>query len=141
MIRLATFQNPEFYKAQAMRLSTWNKPRLIGCAENYPNHIALPRGCLDDVLSLLKLNNIAYELIEERVTGDPIEVNFLGSLRLDQESAVSGMLQHDYGVLCAPTAFGKTVSAAAIIARRNVKTLVLVQRKDCLLYTSDAADE
>ena len=132
LIRLATFQNPEFYKAQAMRLSTWNKPRLIGCAENYPNHIALPRGCLDDVLNLLKLNNIAYELTEERFTGDPIEVNFLGSLRLDQESAVSGMLQHDYGVLCAPTAFGKTVSAAAIIARRNVKTLVLVHRKDLL---------
>jgi len=47
LIRLAAFQNPEFYRAQAMRLSVWDKPRVIGCAENYPRHIALPRGCLD----------------------------------------------------------------------------------------------
>src|SRR3546814_8205427 len=47
LIRLAAFQNPEFYKAQAMRMSVWDKPRVIGCAENYPQHIALPRGCLD----------------------------------------------------------------------------------------------
>ena len=36
LIRQAAFQNPEFYKAQAMRLSVWDKPRVIGCAENYP---------------------------------------------------------------------------------------------------------
>lgn len=53
LIRLAAFQNPEFYKAQAMRLSVWDKPRVIGCAENYPQHIALPRGCLDAAQELL----------------------------------------------------------------------------------------
>jgi hypothetical protein len=31
--RLAAFQNPEFYKAQAMRLNTYGKPRVICCAE------------------------------------------------------------------------------------------------------------
>lgn len=30
--RLAAFQNPEFYKAQVMRLSTYGKPRTIACA-------------------------------------------------------------------------------------------------------------
>lgn len=33
LIRLAAFQNPEFYKAQAMRLPVWNKPRAICCGE------------------------------------------------------------------------------------------------------------
>ena len=47
LIRLAAFQNPEFYKAQAMRMSVWDKPRVIGCAESYPSHIALPRGCVN----------------------------------------------------------------------------------------------
>ena len=42
------------------------------------------------------------------------------------------MLHHDTGVLCAPTAFGKTVTAAAIIARRGVNTLVLVHRTELL---------
>src|SRR5207244_6731559 len=36
LIRLAAFQNPEFYRAQAMRLPVSDKPRVIGCAENFP---------------------------------------------------------------------------------------------------------
>ena len=132
LIRLAAFQNPEFYKAQAMRMSVWDKPRVIGNAENYPQHIALPRGCLDAAMDLLRNNGIACDLSDERFGGEPIEVSFVGTLRLDQEAAVSGMLHHDTGVLCAPTAFGKTVTAAAIIARRGVNTLVLVHRTELL---------
>ncbi len=119
LIRLAAFQNPEFYKAQAMRMSVWDKPRVIGCAESYPQHIALPRGCLDAALSLLRDNGIACDLRDERFGGQPLDVSFVGSLRLDQEAAVAGLLTHDAGVLCAPTAFGKTVTAAAMIARRG----------------------
>ena len=132
LIRLAAFQNPEFYKAQAMRMSVWDKSRVIGCAENYPQHIALPRGCIDAALSLLRDNGIACDLRDERFRGQPLEVDFVGSLRMDQEVAVSAMLHHDAGVLCAPTAFGKTVSAAAMIACRGVNTLVLVHRTELL---------
>ena len=132
LIRLATLQNPEFYKAQAMRMSVWDKPRVIGNAENYPQHIALPRGCLDAATDLLRANGIACELRDERFGGDPTDVSFVGTLRLDQEAAVAGMLHHDAGVLCAPTAFGKTVTAAAMIARRGVNTLVLVHRTELL---------
>lgn len=132
LIRLAAFQNPEFYKAQAMRMSVWDKPRVIGNAENYAQHIALPRGCLDAALELLRDNSIACDLCDERVCGEPIDVSFLGTLRLDQEAAVSRMLHHDTGVLCAPTAFGKTITAAAMIAHRGVNTLVLVHRTELL---------
>jgi hypothetical protein len=126
LIRLAAFQNPEFYKAQAMRMSVWDKPRVIGCGENYPQHIALPRGCLDAAQELLRDNGIRCELRDERVPGEPIDVHFAGTLRSDQEAAVAAMLRHDAGVLCAPTAFGKTIVAAAMIARHGVNTLVLV---------------
>jgi superfamily II DNA or RNA helicase len=132
LIRLAAFQNPEFYKAQAMRMSVWDKPRVIGNAENFPQHIALPRGCLDAVQALLKDNGIAWDLRDERFAGEPLEVGFVGQLRLDQEAAVTQMLQDDAGVLCAPTAFGKTVTAAALIAQRGVNTLVLVHRTELL---------
>lgn len=132
LIRLAAFQNPEFYKAQAMRMSVWDKPRVIGNAENYPQHIALPRGCLDAARALLKDNGIRCDLQDERWSGEPIQADFVGTLRPDQEMAVAAMLQHDAGVLCAPTAFGKTVTAAAIIARRSVNTLVLVHRTELL---------
>lgn len=132
LIRLAAFQNPEFYKAQAMRMSVWDKPRVIGNAENFPQHIALPRGCLDAVQALLKDNGITWDLRDERFAGEPLEVGFVGQLRLDQEAAVTQMLQDDAGVLCAPTAFGKTVTAAALIAQRGVNTLVLVHRTELL---------
>ncbi|SEI60770.1 hypothetical protein SAMN04244572_01043 [Azotobacter beijerinckii] len=132
LIRLAAFQNPEFYKAQAMRMSVWDKPRVIGNAENFPQHIALPRGCLDAAMDLLRDNSIACDLHDERFGGEIIDVVFAGTLRLDQETAVSAMLHHDTGVLCAPTAFGKTVTAAALIARRGVNTLVLVHRTELL---------
>ncbi len=132
LIRLAAFPNLEFYKAQAMRMSVWNKPHVIGCAENYPQHIALPRGCLDSVLSFLRDNNIAAELIDKRFAGTECNAVFTGNLRAEQEEAVSALLRYDTGVLCAPTAFGKTVTAAAVIARRKVNTLILVHRTELL---------
>lgn len=132
LIRLAAFANPAFYKAQAMRLSVWDKPRVIGCAENFPQHIALPRGCLEPVQTLLQELGIGFDLVDERQNGSPLELVFTGQLRDDQEAAVDAMLRHDIGVLQAPTAFGKTVVAAAILARRGVNTLVLVHRAELL---------
>ncbi len=132
LIRLAAFPNPEFFKAQAMRFPVWDKPRIIGCAENYPKHIALPRGCLDAARDLLCANSIRCDLHDERFSGKPLDVAFSGLLRADQEDAITAMLRHDTGVLCAPTAFGKTVTAAALIARRGVNTLILVHRTELL---------
>jgi superfamily II DNA or RNA helicase len=132
LIRLAAFQNPEFYRGQAMRISVWDEPRVIGCAENYSKHIGLPRGCLDGVRDLLLGNKIALQLRDERFDGEPLKVRFAGTLRTDQRRAVKEMLREDSGVLCAPTAFGKTVTAAALIAERGVNTLVLVHRAELL---------
>ena len=132
LIRLAAFQNPEFYRAQAMRFSVWDKPRVIGCTENYAKHIGLPRGCLEAVRGLLRENGVRLDASDEREQGAPLAVSFAGELRGDQEAAVCAMLHHEIGVLCAPTAFGKTVTAAAIIARRRVNTLILVHRTELL---------
>ncbi len=132
LVRLAAFQNPEFYRAQAMRMSVWDKPRVIGCAENFPQHIGLPRGCLDAAQELLRSNGIRCDIRDERIEGIPVDVEFAGRLRPDQEDAVVAMLPHDVGVLCAPTAFGKTVTGAAIIAHRRVNTLILVHRTELL---------
>ena len=132
LIRLAAFQNPEFYQAQAMRFSVWNKPRIISCAENFPKHIALPRGCLDAVAALFKENRIALDILDERNSGQRITASFLGTLRPDQKAALSAMAKHDIGVLSAPTAFGKTVMAATLIAKRRVNTLILVHRVELL---------
>jgi superfamily II DNA or RNA helicase len=132
LIRLAAFQNPEFYKAQAMRLSTFGKPRIIGCAEDFPSYVGLPRGCLDDALELTKTHNIKPELADERFGGVSINVTFKGELRPQQQEAVQHLFAYDHGILSAPTAFGKTVIAAWLIAKRKVNTLVLVHRRQLM---------
>src|SRR6185437_4284549 len=126
------FQNPEFYKAQAMRLSTYDKPRVIACGTEFAQHIALPRGCLTETLALLEAHKIRPEVRDERNAGTAIEAAFQGQLRPFQEEAVAKIAAHDDGILCAPTAFGKTAVAAWLIAKRKVNTLVLVHRQQLL---------
>jgi superfamily II DNA or RNA helicase len=132
MMRLAAFQNPEFYAAQAMRLPTFGKPRIISCAELFAKHVALPRGCLDDLERLLDEIGVSPRIRDEREPGTPIVTRFLGELTPEQDTAVSNLLRHDIGVLAATTAFGKTVVAARLIAERSTNTLVLVHRRQLL---------
>ncbi len=132
IIRLAAFQNPEFYKAQAMRLPTYDKPRIVACAEDHPQHIGIPRGCLSDVEKLLVELGIEAVIHDERYAGKPLCVEFHGTLQPEQEAAAMDMLAHDTGVLAATTAIGKTVVAAWLIAKRGVNTLVLVHRRQLL---------
>jgi superfamily II DNA or RNA helicase len=132
LLRLAAFQNPEFYRAQAMRLPTFNKPRVIACGDDLANYIALPRGCFVEVGQLLENHRIKTVIRDERFAGRQIDAEFSGQLRPAQLDAASMIAQHDDGILCAPTAFGKTALAAWLIATRKVNTLVLVHRQQLL---------
>lgn len=132
LLRLAAFQNPEFYKAQAMRLPTFGKRRVIACAEDHPHHIGLPRGCFDDIRDTLADLRIRPAVRDERYGGRSLQMSFQGELRPEQRTAAAAMLAHDTGVLAATTAFGKTVIAAWLIAERGVNSLVLVHRRQLL---------
>ncbi|HEY7549929.1 MAG TPA: DEAD/DEAH box helicase family protein [Hyphomicrobiaceae bacterium] len=132
LLRLAAFQNPAFYQAQALRLSTYGTPRIIACAEDFPHHIGLPRGLLDEVLFTLGDLGIATLVRDERCAGRPLAAVFQGRLRPEQQSVAEALLAHDTGVLAATTAFGKTVIGAWLIAERRVSTLVLVHRRQLL---------
>ncbi|MDD5677012.1 MAG: DEAD/DEAH box helicase family protein [Kiritimatiellae bacterium] len=132
LIRLAAIQNPEFYRAQAMRQSTFGKPRIISCAEVLEKYLALPRACLDDVQLLLTELGIHTVLSDKRCAGKPLHVQFRGTLSPEQEQAVSAVCDHDFGVISAPPAFGKTVVGAKIIANHGVNTLILVCRQQLL---------
>ena len=133
LIRLAAFQNPEFYRLQGLRLPTYDRPRIIACAEDHAKHIGLPRGCLDEVRQTLSDLNIKALVRDERNPGLPLKATFQGELRPEQTVAAIAMLAHDTGVLAATTAFGKTVVAAWLIAQRGVNTLVLVHRRQLQL--------
>ena len=95
LIRLAAFQNPDFYQAQGMRLSTYGKPRIISCCEDFPKHLGLPRGCMDELVALLESLQIKTNLTDERYAGTRLEVRFQGVLRDEQQQAADSLLQHE----------------------------------------------
>jgi superfamily II DNA or RNA helicase len=132
IIRLAAFENPEFHRAQAMRLPTYAKPRLISCADEFVDHIAVPRGCLGATLELLESHGIQPQVSDQRTDGDPLKVAFTGQLTAPQVAAAEALAGHECGVLCAATAFGKTVVGAWLIGARGVNTLVLVHRRQLM---------
>lgn len=124
--RLGAFRNPDFYKAQAMRLPTYNKPRIIDITEETAQYLSIPRGCEDELLSLLSTADTQYDIEDKRNLGTPIKVSFNGVLFPEQEVAASTLLQHENGILSATTAFGKTVVGSYIISQKKVNTLILV---------------
>jgi hypothetical protein len=132
LVRIAAFQNPEFYKSQSMRISTYGKPRVISCGEVFPDHIGLPRECMEEVVRVLESHHTNVEVHDERTAGRGIDVSFHGELRSEQRDAIEQVLAYDHGILCAPTAFGKTVVGAYLIAKRAVSALIPVHRRQLM---------
>jgi hypothetical protein len=95
-----------------MRLSTYHKPRVIACAEDHAHHIALPRGCFDDVQHTLEALGIRPAVRDERTQGARVDRTFHGELGPEQKVAADALTEHDIGVLAATTACGKTVKEA-----------------------------
>lgn len=130
--RVAAFKNPDFYSKRAMHLSTYNVPRIISCSDVTDEYIGLPRGCEDAVTDLFDENNVDYIFEDKANDGSMIRVEFNGQLRPEQEEAVNSLLIYNNGILHATTAFGKTITAIGLIAKREVNTLILVHTKALL---------
>ncbi|PPK51158.1 hypothetical protein BY454_11633 [Marinobacter persicus] len=131
--RMASFANPVFFKTQALRFSTHGIPRYISCARIEQGYISVPRGCFDDLQALLHEQGITVEIDDRRMPGQLLpEVSLKATLRRDQKKAVTALADHDTGILHAPTAFGKTVTAIGIVAKRQVNTLILTHSRQLL---------
>lgn len=137
LFQLSMFNNPAFFKAQANRLSTNKIPRNIICHEESENFIILPRGCRNELTTLLNEHSIDFELQDCRNHGTSIDVNFYGQLSIEQELAVNNLAGNSNGILSATTGFGKTVVAAALIAKRSINTLIIVHRNQLIEQWKD----
>lgn len=126
--RLAAFGNPEFYRAQAMHQSVYGKSRIVWCGEEDEQHIILPRGCEQKLVSLAGENGCTCLFDDQRNQGEPLRAEFKGELRERQQKAADALLRHENGVLSAPTGFGKTVIGAYLIGKLKMRTLVIVPK-------------
>lgn len=124
--RLSAFKNPDFYKSQSMHLPTYNKPRIICTAWETEEYICIPRGLETNLLNLIEGAGSTVTIQTLSGSGRSIKIDFVGELHAEQKMAAEALLSHHNGVLSATTAFGKTVTAAFVIAAHKVNTLVLV---------------
>lgn len=115
-----------------MRLPVYNLPRIISCSEFADNYLMLPRGCEEAAVDFFKGNGVEVGIEDKTNPGQRIEAEFKGSSYEEQQLAIDALEAHRCGTLYATTAFGKTVTAAALIARKKINTLILVHTKALL---------
>ena len=130
--RLAAYNNPEYFKNQAMGLPTFGIPRIAYSGEDTEKYIAIPRGCLNRLCDSMKAASIDYSVDDKRNYGNKINVSFTGELYPEQYEAVHSLNGYDIGVLAAATGFGKTVVGAYLISERKVNTLILVHTSEIM---------
>ena len=88
----------------------------------------LPRGCLNDLMFILKNANVEYAIIDKRPKLS--KINFISTISLyeNQKEAVDCLIQYENGILTAPTGSGKTAIGLEIINRLKRPTLILVDQ-------------
>ncbi|MHB9782236.1 TOTE conflict system archaeo-eukaryotic primase domain-containing protein [Streptococcus sp. 10F2] len=126
--KMASFSNPEFYLKQIMRQPTYQIPERICLFEETDRYLILPRGLLQKLTNLF--NQISIE--DNRIVHSPVSVKFVGELRFEQEVALADVTSRDNGILQAETGFGKTVLGAALIAKHQARTIILVHNRQLL---------
>lgn len=129
----ASFHNPEFYRKQNQRFSTFNTPRLVCCFDaSDPNWLKLPRGLADEAAQLIATAGGTLTIASDLPEPPPITAHFTGVLTAAQQAAVDAMAEHPAGTLVAPPGSGKTVMACALIAHHHTPTAVIVNRAELL---------
>ncbi|MFJ1936632.1 TOTE conflict system archaeo-eukaryotic primase domain-containing protein [Kitasatospora sp. NPDC088160] len=129
----AAFHDPEFYRKQNQRFSTFNTPRFVCCFDaTDPEWLKIPRGLADEAAQLIAAAGGTLEIVSELPDPPPITARFIGELTAVQQQAVSAMADHRAGTLVAPPGSGKTVMACALIAQQSTPTAVIVNRSELL---------
>lgn len=129
---LASLHNPEFYKMQKLRKSTYKIPRFIkGYREDF-SHFHLPRGTCENVNEIARQAGSELICVDRRQLPEPLSFQFHGSLSPEQEKAIKIVLRKEMGLFVAPPGAGKTVMGCFAIAKRNLPTLILAHRKPIL---------
>ena len=134
MYRLGSVPNPEFYEMDKARRAIYKyKISRIQCLyQEDESFIHLPRGCYDDLIKVLNFLNIDLEIQDKRIEGNIIPVSFNGNLYETQKEGLDTILKYQNGLFVAPTAYGKTVVAIALISEIKLNTLIIVPKLNLL---------
>lgn len=126
---IAVTANPEFYRKQNLRLSTWGIPRYVADYKIDDKILSLPRGVLDESKEMLEAAGYTVKTRLPRRSRNRVGLRFRGQLTEKQDKIVKLQNKFEQGILVAPPGAGKTVMALDLIARRDQPTAILVNRQ------------
>jgi superfamily II DNA or RNA helicase len=140
--RTSSVVNPDFYKKQNMRVSTYGISRIIELYEEDHEHLYLPIGALNLIKEKLDKHNILYELIDLRSKPKmKHKLQFQVTLTSDQHHVLEKLVKGVHGVLIAPTGFGKTIIGVALASKIGLKTLIIIHRESIAQQWRDKVKE
>jgi superfamily II DNA or RNA helicase len=127
-----TIANPQYLENR--KYGRWNgkTPKQLHFYEKEENNLILPKGYIDQLMSLCKEHKILFSLVDKTRILPEVNFNFIGYLKDLQENAADDMLNFDIGTLSAPTGSGKTVISLYLIAITKQPALVIVHTTDLL---------
>lgn len=133
--RLACFTNPEYFitKNRNKGYIPEGVSLFIETFIESEEVLQLPRGLKSALEKYLTLSGIPFRITDNRASDTGLDAVFNGELRSEQTDAFNALMSHETGILQAATSFGKTVVAAALIATRRERTLILVQSRNLLV--------
>jgi len=118
-----TIINPKWDMASRMNKALWGIPPKLQYSNEVGTDLVVPVG----ILTTLK-DKFPTAIVHDNrfVSPKKLKLTFKGKLHDYQEDAVTDMLKHENGVLCAKTGSGKTVMMNNMICTLQQPTLILV---------------
>jgi len=127
-----TMANPKYNDLVKRGKYIGATPKTLNFYVENADSLTCPRGFAARAYRICQDHGEQINVIDNRLSLEPVEFEFQGSLKTFQEDAVKEMLRHDSGVLSSGTGSGKTVMALYLIAERKQPALVIVHTKELL---------
>ena len=136
-----TLDNPQYVNAKRLGFWTGGLDREIFLYRHKEGRLILPRGYGPELVKLLKMHNISYQMDDWRLTFPPVEFNSRIQLRDYQRPAVNRLVKQRQGGVSAPCGSGKTQMLLEAMARIRQPSLWICHTYELLNQTRDRAVE
>src|SRR3989338_5251195 len=126
------FLNTEYLTKRRLGKSIYKVQKYFKLIDETGGAISLPRGFLQNLVSFLKENNIAYTIRFDTPFFEQTSYQSQIELTSAQIPVVQTATECDQGVIVAPSGSGKTIIGLELVARRQLPTLIAIHRKQLL---------
>ncbi|MCX6142450.1 MAG: DEAD/DEAH box helicase family protein, partial [Ignavibacteriales bacterium] len=126
------FLNTEYLTKRRIGKSTYKVQKYFKLIEESGDTVSIPRGFLNRFVAFLNEHAISHSVRYDYPSVDEVPFKSCIELTPFQKEVVDSALEHEQGVIVAPSGSGKTIIGLELIARRKLPALILVHRKQIL---------